>query len=779
MNSDARSEFGLLLRRLRSRAELSQEQLAESAGLSAESIGALERGTRRAPYRETVERLAAALNVSPAEHAELQSAARRPRRVTPASLSNARPHTVPNNLPFEGTPLVGREQALADAEKLLAENRILTIVGAGGVGKTRLALATAAAHAGEPNLDGIWFVDLAPLVDAGFAPNAVARVLGVGESAGTSLETSIVRTLQAKSGLLILDNCEHVATRVAGLVEAIRAGCPAIRVLATSRRRLELAGEAVYRLPSLDVPAANVALQPAEALRFGAVALFVERASAVDPSFRLSPANVAFVTDICSQLDGIALAIELAAARSRVLSVASLARLLVERFRLLTGGDPRAMRRQRTLSATIDWSYDMLAPADRTLLNRIAIFAGGFDLEAAGSVCVEHGRDAFDLLDPLASLVEQSLLGADIAADGERYRLLESTRAYALERLETHGERELLARRHAEYFASVARAADAAYGTERTTKWIARLEPNTSNFRSALEWSFGPSGDAVIGAAIAGALERFWINGGLEVEGRRWIGLALDHLSEDEAPATAARLWRARAWLTVSQAKCEAAREACRLYERGDDVRGLGDALKQLALGSLQMGRYDDARAANARAVELFRACGDRRNLANCLDMAATIALARGERGHAREAYAEALTLFRGLDNEGGAASVLLGLSTIEYLDDDPRAALEAAEAASDIYRLGKYGTNLSIVHTLLATYRLKLGAPAAARRDVADALEWARATSSPQSSQTRSWRPRRSLPPRAMPCRVRGSSGTRKPRSRPSGWSIRPPPCG
>jgi predicted ATPase/DNA-binding XRE family transcriptional regulator len=732
LSSEGPSAFGVVLRRLRSRAELSQEQLAERAGLSSESIGALERGTRRAPYRETVELLAVALDVSPEERAELEAAARRPRRTAALPLASVRPQTVPNNLPFEASRLFGREQALADAGNLLADHRVVTIVGAGGVGKTRLALALAAARASEPNLDGIWFVEMAPLVDAGFAPNAVAQALGVGESAGTSVETSIVRNLQAKSGLLVLDNCEHVAARVAELVEAIRAACPGIRVLATSRRRLEIEGEAVYRLPSLDVPAANERLQPDEALRYGAVALFVDRASAVDPSFRLSPANVALVTDVCSQLDGIALAIELAAARSRVLSVASLARLLTERFRLLTGGNPRAMRRQRTLSATIDWSYDMLAPADRTLLNRIAIFAGGFDLEAAGSVCADAGRDAFDLLDPLASLVEQSLLSADIAADGERYRLLESTRAYALERLETYGERELLARRHAQYFANVARAADAAYGTEKTTLWLARLEPDTSNFRSALEWSFGPSGDPVIGAAIAGSLERFWINDGLEVEGRRWIGLALERLSEDAVPEAAARLWRARAWLTVSEAKCDAALEACRLYERGDDVRGLGDALKQLALGYVQMGRYAEALAPNARAIEIFRSCGDRRNLANGLDMAATIALARGERSAAREAYAEALTLFRGLDNEGGAASVLIGLSMIAYLDDDPNAALQAAEAAFEIYRLGKYGTNLAIVHILLSTYRLELGEPAAARREVSDALTWARGTKNP-----------------------------------------------
>jgi len=323
-----------------------------------------------------------------------------------------------------------------------------------------------------------------------------------------------------------------------------------VRMLATSRQALDLSGEKVSRVSSLGVPRKGGTLSAADAMQFGSVALFVDRATLVNQSFQLTDENAAIVVEICQRLDGIPLALELAAARVKVLGISNLAQRLNERFKLLTGGSRAALPRQKTLAALIDWSYDLLSPQERALFNRLAIFAGPFSIEAAAAVCSGGQVDESDVLDLVASLADKSLIVVETANADACYRLLESTRQYALEKINASGEREDLARRHAAYFRNLAKTAAANFGTLSLSQWLERVEPDLENFRAALEWSLGSSSDAALGGAIAAALEMFWWHGGAEAEGRRWIDIALRQVDADEHAEVVNQLRHALALLT-------------------------------------------------------------------------------------------------------------------------------------------------------------------------------------------------------------------------------------
>lgn len=457
--------------------------------------------------------------------------------------------TQPNNLPMQVTSFLGREHDLEELKAHLAEHRLVTLFGAGGVGKTRMAVQVGADLL-DRFPDGVWIADLAPINDPELATSVVAKALNMGQAVEHRLGESIPLWLKQKHLLLILDDCEHVIETAAALADAIHRNCPSVRILATSRQALGVSGEKVLRLASLAIPENRADLAPEVAITFGAVALFVDRAALVDRSFQLTDDNASVVAAICRHLDGIPLAIELAAARVKVLSLHNLARRLDERFTILTGGSRTALPRQKTLAALIDWSYDLLSPHEQRLFNRVAVFAGGFTLDAVTSVCACDGIDAPDVLDLIASLADKSLIVADTARTHERYRLLESTREYAMEKLKVSGERDLLARRHAEHFLGVAQQAEKDLGEMALGEWLASLEPSVDDFRAALEWALSKTNDAPLGGAVAGALEAFWWHGGAEAEGRRWIDSALGQIDESVHPDIAARLRRASALLT-------------------------------------------------------------------------------------------------------------------------------------------------------------------------------------------------------------------------------------
>jgi tetratricopeptide (TPR) repeat protein len=464
-----------------------------------------------------------------------------------------------------------------------------------------------------------------------------------------------------------------------------------------------------------------------EALRYGAVALFADRAKAADTRFTLTNAAAPIVADICRRLDGIPLAIELAAARVKVLSIPTLAQRLDERFRILTGGSRDALPRQKTLSALIDWSYDLLAPQEQLLFVRLGIFTGGFGLDAATNVCGGEGLSKTDVLDLLDSLTDKSLVAADTSGDHERYRLLESTTAYALEKLSASGERETVARRHAEYFRDQARAAGERYGTGSTFAWLADVELELDNYRAVLAWALTRGNDAALGGAVAGAFSAFWGHAGLAVEGRYWIGLALERVSEAEQPQVAARLWMALSALSSGQRSHDAAERAIQLYSSVGDLRFTARAQQYLAFPLQQMGRLDEAQATIERALVTSRACGDTTNVVGCLGVQTSIERLRGDFRAGRALLTQALAIYKSLGNEAGIANVLSNLAELEFADGHPQQALSAAIEALEIYAGGKHTTNIAIGHINSAVYRVALGDLTGARDSAREGLRVAR----------------------------------------------------
>jgi predicted ATPase/DNA-binding winged helix-turn-helix (wHTH) protein len=447
----------------------------------------------------------------------------------------------PSNLPATASSLIGREAELADVVELSSLHRLVTLTGAGGIGKTRLGIETARRMA--PNFaHGVWIAELAPLSDPQLVAATVATVLGLELAAGPVSPGRVADALGPKRLLLVLDNCEHVIDAAAAMAEALVRSGTGVRVLATSREPLGAEAECVYRVPPLDVPGEDT-VDPEALLRHGAVLLFVARAREAESQFTPDHRVAALAAAVCRRLDGIPLAIELAAARAATLGVEGLAARLGDRFRLLTGGRRTALPRQQTLRATLDWSHDLLSEPERVVLRRLAVFAGGFTLEAAAAVAAGGDIAEDDVAGTVAQLVAKSLVAADIGGAVAIFRLLETTRAYAFEKLVDSGELGAVARRHAEYYCGLLERAEAEWDARPAAEWLADHGRGLDNLRAALTWAFGPAGDPAIGAAMVAASTRLWINLSLLGESRDWIERALPHLD------AASELGRQRAML--------------------------------------------------------------------------------------------------------------------------------------------------------------------------------------------------------------------------------------
>ena len=542
MEAPSRLHFGTLLRQFRLDAGMTQQALAERANLSVEAIGALERGARTRPYRETVALLAHALELPPEREALLERAvdvAQPPRRraridnLKPSLLRIVRPEadvTRGHNLPQQLTSFVGRQRELGEIAGLLREHRLVTIVGAGGVGKTRVAAQTGSELSGGFP-DGVWMVDLAPLADQTLVASAMLNALQLPSTAGSALD-AIVAYLKTRRLVLILDNCEHVLAEACKSAATIVASCPAVRVLATGREPLNVPGEQIYRLPSLGVPP-DLCRSPRDAMRYGAVKLYVDRARTVDTAFALTEGNAPAVAEICRRLDGIPLAIELAAARVNVLAPDQIAQRLDQRFRLLTGGDPRALPRHRTMTALFDWSYDLLPPREQRFFERLSVFAGGCTLEAATAVCAAVGEDDLEVIDLITSLVTKSMLLAESVGAEQRYRLLESSRQYARAKLIKRGEQEQAARRHALVYLDLAdRLRRESYTTAERVR-LAQANAELENWRTALEWALASQNDVIVGQRLAARMGDE--NVFTLAEGRRWVRAALELVDQTHA----------------------------------------------------------------------------------------------------------------------------------------------------------------------------------------------------------------------------------------------------
>jgi predicted ATPase/DNA-binding XRE family transcriptional regulator len=643
--------FGTRLRRLREAAALTQEELAARAGLSAKAIGALERGERRRPHPPTIRALATALGLTQAEQAALAGAGPRATEVATALWESVVP-------PSWLRTLVGREADLTAVAGLLREARLVTLTWPGGVGKTRLALALAADGSHYP--DGVTVVSLAPLADPVFVVPAIARAFGVREARGVPIRDQLRATLGARRTLLVLDNVEHLLAAAPEVAELL-VDCPHLAVLATGRAPLRAGGEREYRVAPLAIPALDRVPTAGEVAASPAVRLFVERARAVAPTFALTDANAAAVAAICRRLDGLPLAIELAAAWIRLLPPTALLARLDRALPLLEGGPHDLPERQRTLRDTIAWSYDLLDARDRQLLRRLAVFAGGCTIAAAEEICADAGLPAGAILPAAAALLDQSLLqrtpAAAAAASEEaepRLVLLEMIREYAAERLAESGEEVAVRARHAAYFLAIAEEGDAsapdtsgaALPGGGDAAWLARLDAENDNLRAALGWTLG-SGATVTALQLAGALSRFWYARGYWTEGRRWLAAALTHRAA--APVAVV----ARALLGSGQLA----------FMQGEVARG---------------------QALYEESLALYRDVGHPLGLATALALLGQALQARGETRRARTLLAESLALFEDLGNARGIVNVLTILSQGALSPTDTartRAMLEAALA--------------------------------------------------------------------------------------------------
>jgi len=511
---------------------------------------------------------------------------------------------LPNNLPLHVSSFVGRDTEIAAITALIETNRLVTLVGSGGIGKTRTSLQIAA-NLLDGSGDGVWFIELAPLASGDYIPTTVASALGLSlPSEGDPVE-NLVRALKAKRTLLVFDNCEHLVEPAAHVLSALIRGCANVKILASSRQGLGIAGEETYRLPSLDTPdeGSSTELRAADALRSAAIALFAERAHTSDKRFALTDENAPIIADICRRLDGIPLAIELAAARVQILSPRQLRDRLDERFRVLTGGSRDVLPRQQTLRALIDWSHDLLDERERTLFRRLGIFVNGFTLEGAVAAGSGDDLDELDVFDVLASLVAKSLVLAELGGDTLRYRLLESTRVYAREKLAAAGEREMLAGRHLRYlrdrFTELWSRADR---TGRQSERSEALRVELEDVRSALDGALIRA-DVVAGAELLAALP--WEAVGLDAEAvalcERY--LAALPLNESRLLARAATVLSAFLQALGRKSRAfEVATEAVAYARASGDSPTLIDALYQFATQATFERRLDDAEAALAEA---------------------------------------------------------------------------------------------------------------------------------------------------------------------------------
>ena len=572
---------------------------------------------------------------------------------------------LPNNLPRQLTSFVGREEELAEVREIFDRSSLVTLTGTGGTGKTRLALQMAAdAQEGFP--DGVWIVDLAPLRDEGLVSQAIAAAVGVREGTNLPLANALVEGLRDKATLLLLDNCEHLLAACASIVDDLLRVAPRLKVLATSREPLNLPGEALYRVPMLSVGKGEVKTA-AKAMTFDAVRLLVDRARLSDPRFELTDRFAPAAVAICRRLDGIPLAIELAASRTKVLSLEGIATRLDDRFRLLTAGSRTALPRQQTLKATIDWSYELLEPVDQRLLLRVSVFAGGWSLEAAEAVCADDDLDIYEVLDGLVRLVDKSLVVHEADDLDARYRLLESVRQYGAEKLDAV-EGAATRERHTRYYAKFVEEAEEGLRGPDQANWLERMEAEHDNVRSALAFCRARPDLCAEALSIVGAIGRFWTVRGYLSEGREWIEgiLACAPDGPSEAKATA---WRTAGQLAYWQGDSAAGRrfgeESLGICRALGDQGGEAKSLFRLGFACLAEEDLGAARGYFEAALELGQRIGDAPGIPHLLNAVGEVAYAEGNLEEAKARYEDALARFRTFEDARSIASVLKNLASV------------------------------------------------------------------------------------------------------------------
>lgn len=554
-----------------------------------------------------------------------------------------------HNFPAQLTSFVGRQSEIQGVRSSLVDNRLVTLTGTGGVGKTRLAVQVAAAVTDE-FVDGVWYVDLAPITAAEVVPVTVARALGLPDQPGRSTMDTLLRFVRDRQLVIVLDNCEHVLDACATLLGELLGAAPRVTVLATSREPVNITGEATWQVPSLS-------------LRDEAIELFTERARLARPDFAITQDNSSAVQEICRRLDGMPLAIELAAARVRALSLTEIVDSLHDRFRLLTGGSRTAVRRQQTLRASVDWSHALLTETERVLFRRLAVFYGGFDLAAAQFVCGEGDIEPYQVLDQLTLLVDKSLVIADASSGRTRYRLLETVRQYALEKLGDSGEADAVRSRHCDHYTSIAALLDAPARTDHE-QLLEQAEVEMDNLRNALGWHL-ENRNVERALALASSLQPVWLTRGRILEGVAWFDVipAEDHTAA-VAPAVRARALADEAVLDMymGEERLEQARRAL------DIARELGDpallARTLTACGYITGARYDVAGAAayHSEALELVRELDDKWALSQILAWQANTGMGTGDPVAAAAAGMEGRDLANAIGDRGNSRLSRIGI---------------------------------------------------------------------------------------------------------------------
>jgi predicted ATPase/transcriptional regulator with XRE-family HTH domain len=756
--SDA-ATLGSLLRRYRERVGLTQEMLAERAGLAGSAIAALERGRRQRPYPHTVQRLADALGLAEEERTVLHAAARaapapESGKAQPVPLAgSAGPRTPPpipstptlTGLPAPLTSFLGRTDEVAQVAGRLAGTRLLTLTGPGGCGKTRLAIEAARAVEGSFK-HGASFVDLAPIGDVSLVLPAIARATGVREAPGQSLAETLAGALRERNLLLVLDNFEQVLDAAPLVTELLR-GCAGLTALVTSRVPLRVSGEQQYRVQPLATPD-PARLPPVEVLAYyPSVALFAARAAAIDPDFVLSPANAAAVAEICCALDGLPLAIEVAAARSDVLPPAILARRLAEALpggsaRLLTEGMRDLPARQLTLHATLDWSYNLLDEPEQRLFRRLGAFAGGWTVAAVEEVCADALGErqvwaAQSMIERLDRLVDHSLIveaagsgtgeeSTAAVAEWSRYRMLETVREFAREQLAACGEQEPIEARHTAYFVKMAEASMPLLRGPEQQLWLARLDADHDNLRAVLA-----RGEVAL-ARTAGALTPFWEMRGYLTEGRRWLETAagsdheLDIAQRARLLSALGRLAAARGDLGETRVRNEA---ALALYRQLGEPKPIADALTHAGLVAYRTGEFKQARERLEEALTLYWELGDEQGAGHALNNLGVAAALAGDFDEAQRRFEEVLAVRRALDDTDGIARALLNLGSVAIDQGAYGEARERLQESMVLWRStgGRTGLTQALSSHALALFRD--GERQRARAEAWEAIRLARAT--------------------------------------------------
>ena len=633
--------------------------------------------------------------------------------------------SMPNNLPRQITPLVGREDVVGEIKSLIERAPLVTIVGAGGVGKTRAALQ-AGADMLDGSGDGVWFVELAPLSDPKLLASAVAVALGLRQQSDGSSVEMLLAHLMPKRLLLILDNCEHLIEEAATIAAEILRRCPDVRLIATSREALGIAGEAVFAIPPLPVPPPEVGTAE-PVLGYGAALLFVERARAADRHFELTDANAVTVAEIVRRLDGLPLAIELAAARLKALALDDVAKRLGRKLAMLTSGNRAAPARQQTMRATIEWSYELLGEGEKRFFRRFAVFAGGGSLDAIARYAADDGIDETGALDLIASLVDKSLVQPETNA-GRRYGLLESTREFAAEELGAHGERSAAARAHALAFLDLAEGLERSWSTMPEEEWRRRTEPDVENWRAALEWSVGGE-DRAIGLRLLLALQHVWFFTLSERLG--WLAIAREAIDDDVHASTLAKLDLYEARLYALNYRWDKVFDAARLA--GEAFTAAGDRLsaaqsqRYVGYALTRLGKYSEGEVWLQTALQVYREENEDRATAGLLH---DIGDARNEMGDiagARAYYDEALLMYKATDAQESAMSIIRNLAEAEFRAGAVRTALDLAFEALAFDRESK--NRLHIISDLLniTAYEISLGEFETAKAHGLEALTLAR----------------------------------------------------